>query len=428
LQQSLYHTPPVDGSEENRLTAGKDRPVLLPLQIPLGQPHPSRLKRLEEALGNGEFVLLYLPRVNMRLGTVVGVEALVRWQHPVHGLLKPAVFLAEIEHHDQMLGIGNWVIEHALKDMTALQAQGLRLSISINMSARQIRPLDFIEGVAARLDANPDIRPDQIVFEVTETTILQDMPRVSRLIDAGHELGVHFCLDNFGSGYSSLNVLRSLQVSQIKLDRSLVGNLVWNPDDLAMVEAIIGLGNSLHRTVAATGVEAVEHGAMLLKLGCDLAQGFSICKPIPAAELIDWARTWKPDIGWSADAVTIWNKDQFPLLIASSNHRRWIDSLAAAVTSGKHITAQELDRKSCWFGLWHAGIGRARYGHLSEFNALGPLHDEAHRIGLEIFELQHRDQRAETFARLADLFELRARLLQALDGLLQASQAESANR
>ena len=256
------------------------------------------LDRIRCALTEHEFVLYYQPQVNMRAGTVIGVEALIRWQHPQRGLLLPGQFLSVVEDHPLAVEIGEWAIESALSQMERWHAVGLDIPVSVNVGARQLQQGDFVERLTEILAAHPSLRPGVLGLEVLETSALADLARVSQVIDACREIDVMFALDDFGTGYSSLTYLKRLPVTQIKIDRSFVGDMLVNPDDLAIVKAMLGLATAFGRQVIAEGVETVEQGAMLLQLGCETAQGYCIACPMPAADLPGWTATWHPDTAW----------------------------------------------------------------------------------------------------------------------------------
>jgi diguanylate cyclase (GGDEF)-like protein/PAS domain S-box-containing protein len=260
--------------------------------------HHESLERSRRALCDHEFVLHYQPKVNMRTGEVVGVEALIRWQHPQDGLLLPAVFLPVVEDHPLAIDLGEWVIDAALTQVELWHAVGLHLPISVNVGACQLQQGDFVDRLRAILASHPGLDPACLELELLESSALRDLAHVSRVIDACREIGVAFALDDFGTGYSSLTYLKRLPVSLLKIDQSFVRGMLDDPDDLAILEGVIGLARAFRRQVIAEGVETVAHGDMLLRLGCELAQGYGIARPMPAQDLPAWVAQWRPDPGW----------------------------------------------------------------------------------------------------------------------------------
>ena len=261
--------------------------------------HESRAQ-VRHALQHGELVLHYQPKVNMRTGQIIGAEALIRWQHPEQGLLAPAMFLPVIENDPLAVDVGEWVMHTALSQMLKWHAIGLDIPVSVNVSARQLQQHDFVARLQGILAAHPGITPSCLELEVLETSALEDIAVASQVIEACRNLGVMFALDDFGTGYSSLTYLKRLPVTVLKIDQSFVRDMLEDPDDMAILQGVIGLAHAFKRQVIAEGVETVAHGTALLKLGCELAQGYGIARPMPAEALPDWARRWQPDAAWTA--------------------------------------------------------------------------------------------------------------------------------
>jgi diguanylate cyclase (GGDEF)-like protein len=258
------------------------------------------LESIRCALDNQEFVLYYQPKVNMRTGKVVGAEALIRWQHPERGLLNPFEFLPAIENNPMMIELGEWVIDNALTQISQWQVMGLNLPLntSVNIAAIQLQQINFVNRLTTLLAAHPDVSPHYLELEVLETSALEDVHHVSTIMNDCMAQGVNFALDDFGTGYSSLTYLRRLPASLIKIDQSFVRDMLHDVDDLAIVEGVIALAKSFKREVIAEGVETVEHGTALLQIGCELAQGYGIARPMPAGDIPGWINEWKPDVNW----------------------------------------------------------------------------------------------------------------------------------
>jgi len=249
-------------------------------------------------LGGDEFVLHYQPKINLCSGALIGVEALLRWQHPQQGLLLPASFLRLIEEHPLIVEVGEWTIATALGEMAKWQAAGLKVPVSVNISARQLQQADFVDRLRLLLAAHPDLDHGCLEIEIVESSALEDLLLVSQVIEVCRELGVTFALDDFDSGYSSLTHLKRLPVTVLKIDQSFVGELFDHPGDLAMIKGILGLAGAFQRLVTAEGVETHEQGRLLRQLGCELGQGFGIARPMPAAALPAWAAAWQRDASW----------------------------------------------------------------------------------------------------------------------------------
>lgn len=260
------------------------------------------LEAIRHALDNNQFALYYQPKVNMKTGVVIGVEALIRWLHPQKGLLSPMQFLPMIENHSMSIEMGDWVIGTALTQISQWQKMGVMLpeGISVNIAAIQLQQPDFTKKLSEQLAEHSDVNPSSLELEILETSALEDVHHISTIMHSCMGLGVNFALDDFGTGYSSLTYLRRLPASLIKIDQSFIRDMLDDVDDLTIVEGVIGLAKSFKREVIAEGVETIEHGSALLQLGCNLAQGYGIARPMPANEIPLWIKDWKPDDSWKS--------------------------------------------------------------------------------------------------------------------------------
>jgi EAL domain-containing protein (putative c-di-GMP-specific phosphodiesterase class I) len=175
---------------------------------------------------------------------------------------------------------------------------GLYLPVSVNVGALQLQQPDFMNRLRALLLAHPLVQPSSLELEILETSALNDMAQVSQVIEACQRIGVTFALDDFGTGYSSLTYLKFLRVALLKIDQSFVRDMLDDPDDLAILEGVIGLAAAFKREVIAEGVETVAHGTALLQLGCELAQGYGIARPMPPEQMPAWVASWQPDVAW----------------------------------------------------------------------------------------------------------------------------------
>ena len=256
------------------------------------------VERIRLALEQQEFVLHYQPKVNMRSGQIIGAEALIRWQHPEKGLLSPAMFLPFIEDHPLAVDIGEWVLDTSLTQIERWHTAGLDMRVSVNVGSRQLQQSDFVDRLKFILAKHPRVDPTSLELEVLETSALEDIAQVSDVIEACDRIGVKFALDDFGTGYSSLTYLKRLRVASLKIDQSFVRDMLEDPEDLAILQGVIGLAAAFKRQVIAEGMETVAHGTLLLQLGCELAQGYGIAKPMSAEQMPAWSTAWRPDAAW----------------------------------------------------------------------------------------------------------------------------------
>jgi diguanylate cyclase (GGDEF)-like protein/PAS domain S-box-containing protein len=238
---------------------------------------------LRHALERGELALHYQPVVGLGDRGVTAVEALLRWTHPEHGDISPARFIPVAEESGMIGGIGEWVLERACRDLTALRAQIPGVRVAVNVSAVQLREPGFPERVAAILDdCGADAR--DLVIELTESVFADD-EGVADALRRLRALGLALSVDDFGTGYSSLSYLRRLDVDSVKIDRSFVAGLGGEPRDAALVRSIIELGHALGLTMVAEGVEQADQEAFLREAGCDLAQGWLFGRPAPLLDI-----------------------------------------------------------------------------------------------------------------------------------------------
>ncbi|MFC3109859.1 putative bifunctional diguanylate cyclase/phosphodiesterase [Undibacterium arcticum] len=237
---------------------------------------------LRRALERQEFVLHYQPKINLQSGTIVGVEALIRWQHPERGLLAPAQFVSIAEDCGLILPLGRWVLREACLQARAWQLAGLApITVAVNTSALEFRAKDFLENVRATLAATC-LEPRYLELELTESVLMRDAQSTDSMLHALADMGVKLAVDDFGTGYSSLSYLRQFPIDTLKIDQSFVTQISSNPDDATIVSAVISMGKSLKKRVIAEGVETPEQYAFLLAQHCDEGQGDYFGRPMVA--------------------------------------------------------------------------------------------------------------------------------------------------
>jgi EAL domain-containing protein (putative c-di-GMP-specific phosphodiesterase class I) len=404
--QAMYQAKQAGKNRYHVFDAEQDRNV---------RGHHESLERIRRALTAHEFVLHYQPKVNMRTGLVVGAEALIRWQHPEKGLLAPAVFLPVIEDHPLAIDVGEWVIDTALTQLELWHAAGLDIPVSVNVGARQLQQAGFVDRLRSFLTKHPFIQPGNLELEVLETSALEDISRVSQVIEECRKIGVSFSLDDFGTGYSSLTYLKRLPVTLLKIDQSFVRDMLDDPDDLSILDGVLALSKAFNRAAMAEGVETVAHGAMLLQLGCELAQGYGIARPMPGDALPAWVVGWRIDPSW--ESVKVIKRADLPLLFAAVGHRAWIN-VVGNYLSGAGETPMPPDIHQCHLGQWIDAAGHARFSTHPVFLALGALHQQVHELAQHMFDLHAQGQNQQAQERLPELHRLRDLLLQQISLLM----------
>ncbi|MEO7107330.1 MAG: EAL domain-containing protein [Rhodoferax sp.] len=253
------------------------------------QTHHSHATRIAYALRSGELRLFYQPKVNLRSGRILGFEALMRWDHPERGIVSPGEFLPLIEQSDLIVEAGNWALHKAMEQLDEWALQGRGWMVSVNIAARHFHRPDFVECMRQLLEQYPRVPSHLLELEILESAALQDVAHMREVMQGCQALGVQFALDDFGTGFSSLSYLKQLPAETIKIDRTFVDGLLDNADDRTLVNAIVGLSQAFGRSVIAEGVETAQQASELLALGCELGQGYGICKPMPVDCVNAWA-------------------------------------------------------------------------------------------------------------------------------------------
>jgi len=266
----------------------------------------SQLEELQQAFLDKEFSLYYQPKVNMKTGEVFGAEALIRRIHPEKGLIPPGDFLPIIEGTELEILIGDWVVKEALKQTVQWQKMGVLIEVSVNISSYHLHSPSFLIQLENNLASHPNLEAKYLQLEILESSALGDLKAIQSILNiCRQKIGVNIALDDFGTGYSSLTHLRNLPAGTIKIDQSFVRNMLDDSDDYAIIDGVLALAGSFNRAVIAEGVETTEHGLMLLKMGCDAAQGYGIARPMPAAQLPAWLDNYTPNQQWLDSSIKL---------------------------------------------------------------------------------------------------------------------------
>jgi len=376
--QAMYHSK-VKGKNNYHLFDLEDNQKIV------HQHH--RLHEIELALTNDELQLYYQPKVNMKTGKVFGVEALIRWLHPEKGLIPPIEFLPAIEGTELDIKVGNWVINQAMRQLAHWKKLGIELEISINISSLHLLSPTFFTHLGDTLTKYPDVDSKYLQMEILESSVLADVDAIQNCITiCNTKYGIQFSLDDFGTGYSSLTHIRKLPAQTIKIDQSFIFDILDDPNDYTIVAGIIALAESFGRDIIAEGVETVEHGSMLLLMGCDNAQGYGIARPMPADDFILWLDNYTPNNAW----MTYNDQTQTPvekrvnLLHLIIN--QWVKQLTNHLNSKDDATVwMGLDQEKCHCSYW---ISRESKEHLFSkqwLNKLHHAHEKMHQIAQQLF-------------------------------------------
>lgn len=340
-----------------------------------------QLAEIEQGLINHEFVLYYQPKVNMVTGEVFGAEALIRWHHPEKGLIAPLEFLPLIDTTDIEVMLGNWVIRQALEQLEYWNKQGITIEVSVNIASHHLRSDSFFAQLDNVLAEHPTVKSQALQLEILESSALGELNATSHIIETIKEvLGVNFALDDFGTGYSSLTHLRNLSANTLKIDQSFVRDMLEDPSDYAIIEGVMGLANAFNRNVIAEGVESTDHGLMLIMMGCELAQGYGIAKPMLADDLSSWLSGYQPNQAWIAFAKqqrnAAENKVKIFCLVAKYWMNRFVSNIESSVDDVKDwpLLSGKMDHCGQWLKREQQGLLFTQ----DDLMRLHAVHDELH--------------------------------------------------
>ncbi len=366
--------------------AGKNQyHIFDPIEDATIRSHHQKISSIKEALKCDEFKLYYQPKINMKTGKVFGFEALIRWRHPKEGLLSPALFLPYIEEDSMSIVIGEWVLEEACKEILRLKEQNFSFNISVNINAIHLLQGNFIAKLKEMLEKYPEINEGDLTIEILETSALEDLEQVSSIIKEAQSLGIYFALDDFGTGYSSLTYLKKLDVKQIKIDQSFIRDMLIDSDDLAIIEGVITLSSAFRREIIAEGVESIEHGEILLQLGCELAQGYAIAKPMPAEEIENWLQSYTPEPRWQNTKRL--QRDKITYLHAIVEQRAWFNKTLLSLQN-RDFDEISLDSQKCNFGVW---IQNHPDENTESFKVIQKTHSELHELATQLITQAKRE-------------------------------------
>ncbi|MEA1989695.1 MAG: EAL domain-containing protein [Pseudomonadota bacterium] len=248
---------------------------------------------LKYALTQQQFELYYQPKVNLRDRKVIGLEALIRWNHPDKGLVPPNDFIPLAEELGLIVPMGEWVLNQACLDLQILKNRaGFKGSVAVNVSGVQLEQSDFLETIQSIFEQQP-IHPQEVELEITESAIMNNPNRWIRLLKALQEMQFKISIDDFGTGYSSLSYLKKLPVNQLKIDKSFIDDVPHDEDDNAITSSIVSLAQAMKLETVAEGIETVEQLEFLTELGCHQAQGYLFSRPLPLDEMVVWLESVK---------------------------------------------------------------------------------------------------------------------------------------
>ncbi len=380
------------------------------------QHHQNRVEEFSHALLGDELRLYLQPKIDLNTLAVIGFEGLIRWQHPGEGLLTPAHFLPALHGTVQEIMLGEWVVEQAIKQLQMWQAAGLNLSLSINISPKQIQRKSFREFVLSILEKTPSGIAEHLEIELLEDSDVEDGHETAENMHALKSQGVKFLLDDFGTGYASLAHFYDLPFDVLKIDQDFVKQMLDRNDNLDIVEGVLKLSEAIQRPVVAEGVESIEIGFMLMKMGCHYAQGYGIAKPMPMEAVTGWLESWNGVNPWHDLQAELQDENhRYDLGVAIFSHRWWVRAIKLHLQSATEEASlngvaamPELDESRCQFFRWYRGIGLSRYSEQPGYAFLQGGHHELHELAKAVkacADIGDYEQAWHIFARLQRLSE-----------------------
>lgn len=393
------------------------------------QEHQMRERRrirdeFSAAFDRNQLKLFYQPKIALEDGGVVGVEALIRWQHPEHGLLAPGDFLPQIENTPLDVRLGEWVLINAITQQRVWADAGIKLVVSVNISPLHLQSpgfRDFLE--AALADCQPECA-QFLELEILEISSIANAESTSELMRACRSLGVRFSLDDFGTGYSSLTHFHNLPIDVVKIDQNFVRGMLDRQSDRDIVQGVLSLAAHLGRPVVAEGVESMEIGLLLLELGCQSAQGFGIARPMPAEQLPDWLKRWAANSRWHRLGKLAHAGHPDPDLdVAIFSHHNWLDQLAGWLDGAPDTPAPELSADCCAFEHWYHGVGQQRFGAHPSYAFIAPKHHQLHALARELVDAAQDGRDADADRLRAAIAPLSEELVGLLIGLGRGNAA-----
>jgi len=366
---------------------------------------------LDKALKENQFEMRYQPKVNLRTGEIIGVEALLRWRHPQKGLISPSEFFPIIEGHSLSIEIGEWAIHKALLQIELWQKQGINICISVNVSSRQLLEDNFIERLKSILAQHSTVKSSMLELEILETSKLEDLLQATHVVHQCKIFGLVFSVDDFGLGYSSLTFVKRIPSKYIKVEQNFVVNMLGNPEDLSILYGVVSIAKAFKRSVIAEGVETLEHGRILIQLGCELGQGYAIARPMKGDELIVWLNTWEPDESWKNQQIM--STVQRNVFFATLEHYSWIAKVKAVLEDKNVDNIESDDLQECYFTEWLLPSDKQYL--TSGYEKVDVLHKKIHAFANQLLQLHSLGYKEEALEGVAELDKQRDELIEGLN-------------
>ncbi len=377
----------------------------------------NKINAFSRAIDNDELEFHYQPKVDVISGRVHSAEALVRWNHPEDGFLHPVSFLDVTENIGVSLKLDTWALENAFKTAANWRAAGLEVPISVNIDPRNLTSNWLYDTLKRLLSEHETIAPSLLDIEVLENETAVGNASVALAIEQCQELGVSFSIDDFGTGYSTLTHLRHLPADHVKIDQTFVRDATASLDDLAIVDAVLGLAGALNREVIAEGVETKDHQNLLISLGTSILQGYSIARPLPYDRFLNWMATFAPDPDWNK--LQHLSKRHVKLLYLQVELRNWIATLSGEKKSSHGLPCEHsADKMASTYWPWLNREGVKLFGDSEHFTVLSTQCENLMNQSKWYADRESEDKSKCGADAVEELTELASACVQTIDNLL----------
>jgi EAL domain-containing protein (putative c-di-GMP-specific phosphodiesterase class I) len=337
-------------------------------------------KELERSLQEDRFVLYYQPQVEMASGRLVGVEAVLRWDHPDRGLLEPESFIEVLEGCKLAVDLGKWVLEQILSQIQDWKNQGFSPKVHMHIGSRYLLSGSFIKDLHEAFARHPGIHPEALELDIRETKSFHEIQKVKSIFNACRLFGIPISIGNIESEYGSLAYIQSLGVDRVTIDQKFVRNLPKSPQDMAIVASLVTTARLLVIDVIGEGIETEEEGNLLLKWGCSIGQGVAIAPPMLPEKIPDWAKQYRPFDSWSHWKDVPWDPKIYPLLMAREAARVVIRNLMEGLEIPGEMRVEWINSHRCLQGRWIDKEGQSLYGKTLEFRKYREAHEHLHSL------------------------------------------------
>ncbi|EAY57281.1 diguanylate cyclase (GGDEF domain) [Leptospirillum ferriphilum] len=345
----------------------------------LNKQHSMQLE-LVSSIRENRFVFHYQPQAELRSGKVVGVEALLRWNHPAKGLLEAGSFIRTLEDCDAILETEQWGLEEILRQSDLWRRQGLNLPVRMNISCRSLLSGRFPSDLKNAFGRYPRLSPSLLELDISDTKLFRDIRKVKGVVDECRITGVSFSIGNLGNEQGALSYLQTLGIDRVTIPRNFVKNLEKSPNDMAIVASLITSARLLLVDAVGEGIETEQEGLHLLQWGCQIGQGNAISPPIPPDKIPEWIRSYRNFSSWENWTSPPWGLTDYSLLMAKGAARVFYANFLTGIGIPGETRPEWTDSHRCMQGRWIDGDGQSTYGGIPEFEEYRKIHEHLHTL------------------------------------------------